>query len=109
MKFIQIDTANRYRNILVQIGSFIGPDTKEIPALVARHYFNMSQIKEPVIKVIYFHQELKRIHSFLDGKRRTHRIANKWILMYDLYCSIFIKNTQEKKEYNKALSKNFRP
>jgi Fic family protein len=97
----------RYIDILFQINSYICPVTQEIPVLSEQLFFNINQIKKPIIKAIYFHQELIRIHSFLDEKRRSTRIANKQILMYHLYLPIFIRDVQEKKEYNKAFSKIF--
>jgi Fic family protein len=68
----------------------------------------MNQIEDPIIKAIYFHHELIRIHPFIDGNGRTTRIAKNWILMYHLYPPIFIRNEQEKKEYIHTLSNSFR-
>ena len=58
---------NRYRDKLVQIGSYICPDPHEIPALVSQLFYNMNQIENPIVKAIYFHHELIRIHPFIDG------------------------------------------
>jgi len=98
---------NRYRDKLVQIGSYICPDYNEIPSLVSQLFFNMNQIENPIIKAIYFHHELIRIHPFIDGNGRTTRIAKNWILMYHLYPPIFIRDEQEKKEYITTLSNSF--
>ncbi len=99
---------NRYRDRLVQIGSYLCPDSNEIPALVSQLFFNMNQIENPVIKAIYFHHELIRIHPFIDGNGRTTRIAKNWILMYHLSPPIFIRDEQEKKEYIMTLSNSFK-
>ena len=99
---------NRYRDRLVQIGSYICPDPLEIPSLISQLFFNMNQIKDPIIKAIYFHHELIRIHPFIDSNGRTTRIAKNWILMYHLYPPIFIRDDQEKKEYITTLSNSFK-
>ncbi len=99
---------NRYRDKLVQIGSYICPDHREIPNLVSQLFFNMNQIENPIIRAIYFHHELIRIHPFIDGNGRTTRIAKNWILMYHLYPPIFIRDNQEKKEYISTLSNSFK-
>jgi Fic family protein len=99
---------NRYRDKLVQIGSYMCPDSHEIPALVSQLFFNMNQIENPIIKAIYFHHELIRIHPFIDGNGRTTRIAKNWILMYHLYPPIFIRDEYEKKEYITTLSNSFK-
>ena len=99
---------NRYRDRLVQIGSYICPDPHEIPSLISQLFFNMNQIEDPIIKAIYFHHELIRIHPFIDGNGRTTRIAKNWILMYHLYPPIFIRDEQEKKEYITTLSNSFK-
>ncbi len=102
-----INHPNRYRDKLVQIGQYICPEPKEIPSLVTQLFYNMNNIKDPIIKAIYFHHELIRIHPFSDGNGRTTRVAKNWILMYNLYPPIFIRDEQEKKEYIYTLSKSF--
>ena len=99
---------NRYRDKLVQIGSYICPDRHEIPTLVSQLFFNINQIENPMIRAIYFHHELIRIHPFIDGNGRTTRIAKNWILMYHLYPPIFIRDELEKKEYISTLSNSFK-
>jgi len=99
---------NNYRQTSVQIGSFICPDAREIPALVSQLFFNLNQIENPIIRAIYFHHELIRIHPFVDGNGRTTRIAKNWTLMYHLYPPIFIRDNSEKSEYIKTLSNSFK-
>lgn len=98
---------NRYRDTLVQIGSYICPDKDDIPGLVSLLFYNITQIKNPIIRAIYFHHELIRIHPFVDGNGRVTRIAKNWMLMYHLYPPIFISNETEKKTYITTLGESF--
>lgn len=99
---------NRYRQTQVQIGAHICPEPGIVPHLVAELYYQMHTITNPVIRAIYFHHELIRIHPFADGNGRVTRIAKNWMLMYDLYPPIFINDAPQKKEYISTLSKSFR-
>ncbi len=99
---------NQYRRSLVQIGGYLCPSPEELNSLVSQLFYNLENISHPLIKAIYLHHELIRIHPFIDGNGRTVRIAKNWILMYNLYPPIFIKDDAEKKEYIKALSQSFR-
>lgn len=98
---------NRYRDKMVQIGSYLCPDPKQVPSLVTELLHNMNSIKNPIIKSIYFHHELIRIHPFIDGNGRTTRIADNWILMYNLYPPVFIRDNDDKANYVTTLSKSF--
>lgn len=99
---------NRFRDRLVQIGGHLCPEPERITGLVGNLFYNMEQIKNPLIKAIYLHHEMIRIHPFVDGNGRITRIAKNWILMYNLYPPIFIKDEIEKKEYIKSLSGSFK-
>jgi Fic family protein len=99
---------NRYRDRLVQIGGHLCPEPERISDLVTNLFFNMEQIQHPLIKAIYLHHEMIRIHPFVDGNGRITRIAKNWILMYNLYPPIFIKDEIEKKEYIESLSNSFK-
>ena len=98
---------NRYRDKLVQIGQYMCPEPLEVASLVSQLFHNMNQIQDPIIRAIYFHHELIRIHPFSDGNGRTTRIAKNWILMYNLYPPIFIRDAKEKKVYIDTLSGSF--
>lgn len=98
---------NKFRQTLVQIGSTVCPEPKEIPTLMTELFRNVSTIDLPVMKAIYLHHELIRIHPFSDGNGRTTRIAKNWILMYNLYPPIFIKDDLEKQEYISTLDDSF--
>jgi Fic family protein len=68
----------------------------------------MQSISNPIIRAIYFHHELIRIHPFVDGNGRVTRIAKNWMLMYDLYPPIFINDAPQKKEYIATLANSFK-
>jgi Fic family protein len=91
----------------VQIGKYLCPLPEMVPGLVSELFYQMSEIKNPIIKAIYFHHEMIRIHPFSDGNGRTIRMAKNWMLMYQLYPSIFISDTDEKKQYINTLEKSF--
>lgn len=99
---------NKYRQTTVQIGDHICPEPDLIPGLVSQLFYNCGQIKSPVIRAVYFHHELIRIHPFVDGNGRVTRIAKNWILMYNMYPPIFINDALEKKEYIETLSSSFK-
>jgi hypothetical protein len=99
---------NRYRQTLVQIGSYICPEPRIVPQLVSELFFRVNSIRNPIIRAIYLHHELIRIHPFVDGNGRVARLAKNWMLMYDLYPPIFINDTLQKKEYIAGLEKSFR-
>jgi len=99
---------NRYRQTLVQIGAHMCPDPEDVPQLVSQLFYQMQSISNPIIKAIYFHHELIRIHPFVDGNGRVTRIAKNWMLMYDLYPPIFINDAPQKKVYITTLSQSFR-
>ncbi len=98
---------NRYRDKLVQIGGYLCPEPSSIPSLVSELFYNINTIKSPIIRAIYFHHELIRIHPFIDGNGRTTRIAKNWILMYNLFPPIFIRDETEKSNYINTLSQSF--
>lgn len=99
---------NSFRKTMVQIGSHICPEPSLLPNLVSEMLFRIETIKSPIIKAIYLHHELIRIHPFLDGNGRVTRIAKNWLLMYNLYPPIFINDATEKKLYITTLSNSFR-
>lgn len=98
---------NRYRQTIVQVGAHICPDPAWVPRLVAELFFRIKSIQNPIVRAIYFHHELIRIHPFVDGNGRVTRIAKNWMLMYDLYPPIFINDAVQKREYITTLGKSF--
>jgi Fic family protein len=99
---------NRYRHSLVQIGAHICPEPFQVPNLVSELFYRIESISNPIIKAIYFHHELIRIHPFADGNGRVTRIAKNWMLMYDMYPPIFIDDAPQKKEYITTLANSFK-
>jgi Fic family protein len=99
---------NRYRQTLVQIGAHICPEPTIVPHLVSELFFKIQSIPNPLIKAIYFHHELVRIHPFVDANGRVARVAKNWMLMFDLYPPIFINDAPQKKEYITTLANSFR-
>lgn len=99
---------NRYRHTMVQIGAHICPDPMMVPSLVAELFYRIQHISNPIIRAIYFHHELIRIHPFADGNGRVTRIAKNWMLMYELYPPIFINDAPQKKDYISTLANSFR-
>jgi Fic family protein len=99
---------NRYRHTLVQIGGHVCPEARLVPKLVNELFFKLESITNPIIRAIYFHHELIRIHPFVDGNGRVTRIAKNWMLMYHLYPPIFINDASQKKEYINTLANSFR-
>lgn len=99
---------NKYRQSLVQIGSYVCPDQSEVPMLVSDLFYRMHSISNPIIRAIYFHHELIRIHPFADGNGRVTRVAKNWMLMYELYPPIFINDSFQKKKYIASLANSFR-
>jgi Fic family protein len=102
-----LEHPNRFRDKHVQIGSYMCPEPSELNALVEELFYKMQQIKNPIYRAIYFHHELIRIHPFVDGNGRTTRIAKNWMLMYNLYPPIFVKDEADNKEYIETLSLSF--
>lgn len=99
---------NRFRDTFVQVGANVCPDPKLLQSLVNELFFKMKSIHNPIIRAIYFHHELIRIHPFADGNGRVTRIAKNWMLMFDLYPPIFIADAHQKKEYIDTLSNSFK-
>jgi Fic family protein len=98
---------NRYRDRIVQIGRYICPEPAHVPGLVNDLFYTLSTMEHPIMKAIYFHHELIRIHPFADGNGRTVRMAKNWILMYELYPPIFISGVAEKRVYIDTLEQSF--
>lgn len=98
---------NKFRSTFVQVGSFLCPPPEEIESLVSELFFHLEQIANPVVRAIYLHHELIRIHPFVDGNGRVSRMAKNWIFLFDLLPPIFIDSPEEKKDYVSALSESF--
>jgi len=99
---------NKFRTTQVQIGASLCPEPQAIQPLVDQVFYNLKHIDHPVIRAIYLHHELIWIHPFADGNGRTIRIAQNWMLMYNLYPPIFIEDEAGKKIYLNTLESSFK-
>lgn len=99
---------NSFRRTLVQVGDYLCPDSERIPSLVDNFFFHLSLIRDPIVRAIYVHHELVRIHPFVDGNGRVSRMAKNWILMYALLPPIYINDASERDAYVRALNSSFR-
>jgi len=100
-------TPNQFRKTIVQFGSSTGAMPKDIPFLIEELFAQLKNIRHPIIRAIYLHHELVRIHPFVDGNGRLSRLAKNWILMYNLYPPMFINNYADKKNYIQRLEGSF--
>lgn len=98
---------NRFRSTTVLFGPCSGAKPTQIPALVEQLFCALREIKHPVTRAVYMHHELVRIHPFVDGNGRLSRMAKNWMLMYELYPPMFIKNISDKKRYIARLQNSF--
>ncbi len=99
---------NRYRDTLVQVGEHLCPEPEQVPQLISELFFKLESIPNTIVRAVYFHHELVRIHPFVDGNGRVARIAKNWILMHDLYPPIFIDDVSVKKKYLSMLGHSFK-
>lgn len=98
---------NRFRSTTVLFGPCSGARPEQIPSLIEQLFYALSEIKHPVTRAVYMHHELVRIHPFVDGNGRLSRMAKNWMLMYELYPPMFIKNISDKKRYIVRLQNSF--
>lgn len=99
---------NRYRSTIVQVGAHICPEPYLVPSLVNELLYKIQSIANPIVRAIYFHHELIRIHPFVDGNGRVTRLAKNWMLMFDLYPPTFMTDVSKKKIYTGTLSDSFK-
>ncbi len=99
---------NRYRQTIVQVGSYLPPEPREVPGLVDELLARLPEIPHPVIRAIYLHHELVRIHPFVDGNGRVGRMAKNWLMMYHLYPPIFIYGREDRTRYIRVSEQSFR-
>jgi Fic family protein len=91
----------------VMVGNYSPPQPQRIFSLLDNMFFNAFEISNPVIKAIYLHHEIVRIHPFTDGNGRLARMVENWILMFELYPPIVISKVIEREKYIRALEKSF--
>ncbi len=107
---IDRSNAGRYRNVPVMIsGSRHVPPQPymiepQMEQFMARFAEMEKQKAHPVIIAAYLHDELVRIHPFIDGNGRTSRLLMNLYLLRSGYTLITLKGSNEEKiNYYKAL------
>ncbi|MFV0582910.1 MAG: Fic family protein [Parabacteroides gordonii] len=110
---INRENAGRYRTVPVMIsGSMhMPPQPYLIENLMEDFILKFKQMEEnkvhPVIIAAYLHDELVRIHPFIDGNGRTCRLLMNLYLLQHGYIIVILKGDNEKKlQYYKALEKS---
>ncbi|GHV16999.1 cell division protein Fic [Bacteroidia bacterium] len=110
---IDRDNSGRYRTVPVMIsGSTHMPPQPYLiePQMEAsiRTYNDMTENNEhPVIIAAYLHDELVKIHPFIDGNGRTSRLLMNLYLLSKGYVIVNLKgDNQSKRHYYEALEKS---
>lgn len=110
-----IDRANagRYRTVPVMItGSrHIPPQPylvfKQIEEFLEMFYAKEAEGMHPVLLAAYLHDELVRIHPFIDGNGRTSRLLMNMYLLSKGYCMVVLRGgNDDRVRYYKALEKS---
>ncbi|MCK9331356.1 MAG: Fic family protein [Candidatus Cloacimonetes bacterium] len=96
-----------YRHNLIKVGKHDAPEPARVFSLVENMFYNGAEISNAIIKAIYYHHELVRIHPFADANGRVARLMENWILMHDLYPPIIISSVKERQSYIRDLEKSF--
>ena len=96
-----------YRKSLIMVGKHTPPEPQRIFSFVENMFFNGTEISNAIMKAIYFHHELVRIHPFADGNGRVARLVENWVLMHDLYPPLIISTVKERQAYIKELAASF--
>lgn len=99
---------NRYRGTLVQVGEHLCPEPGRVPPLMSELFYRLETIPHAILRAVYFHHEMVRIHPFVDGNGRAARIGKNWILMHDLYPPIFIQDAATQMKYRTSLGDSFK-
>lgn len=107
---IDRENAGRYRSVPVMIsGSRHTPSQpylieKQMEDFMARFAQMEAGHAHPVLIAAYLHDELVRIHPFIDGNGRTSRLLMNLYLLRNGYTLVNLKGASEDKlEYYKAL------
>lgn len=110
---INRENAGRYRTVSVMItGSIhIPPQPYLIEKQMEDFILKFQQMERgcihPVIIAAYLHDELVRIHPFIDGNGRTCRLLMNLYLLQHGYTIVTLKGDNDKKlQYYKALEKS---
>jgi len=110
---INRENAGRYRTVPVMItgSTHMPPQPYLIEKQMEDFILKFQQMEtdgiHPVIIAAYLHDELVRIHPFIDGNGRTCRLLMNLYLLQHGYTIVTLKGDNEKKlQYYKALEKS---
>lgn len=110
-----IDKANagKYRNVQVMISGsqYLPPQPyliePQMETFIAEYNRMVEANEHPVIIAAYLHDELVRIHPFIDGNGRTSRLLMNLYLLSKGYVVLSLKGDNEsKRRYYEALEKS---
>ena len=110
---IDRENAGRYRNVPVMISgsTHIPPQPylieKQMEDFILRFKQMEAENVHPVLIAAYLHDELVRIHPFIDGNGRTSRLLMNLYLLRHGYVIITLKGSNDEKvSYYMALEKS---
>lgn len=110
---IDRENAGRYRTVPIMISgsTHMPPQPYLIEKQMEDFILRFRQMKEkkvhPVLVAAYLHDELVRIHPFIDGNGRTSRLLMNLYLLRNGYVIITLKGSNDAKiNYYKALEKS---
>lgn len=110
---INRENAGRYRTVPVMItgSTHMPPQPYLIEKLMEDFILKFQQMEQegahPVVIAAYLHDELVRIHPFIDGNGRTCRLLMNLYLLQHGYTIVTLKGDNEKKlQYYRALEKS---
>ena len=110
---IDRENAGRYRNVPIMISgsTYLPPSPFLIEKLMEEFMFEFDRKEKegehPVIIAAYLHDELVRIHPFIDGNGRTSRLLMNLYLLQRGYTLITLKSDDDiKLHYYNALEKS---
>lgn len=110
---INRENAGRYRTVPVMItgSTHMPPQPYLIEKLMEDFILKFQQMEQegthPVVIAAYLHDELVRIHPFIDGNGRTSRLLMNLYLLQHGYTIVTLKGGDKMKlQYYKALEKS---
>lgn len=113
LRGIDKENAGRYRTVPVMISGsqFIPPQpyliAPQMEAFIEEYERMESEVVHPVLIAAYLHDELVRIHPFIDGNGRTSRLLMNLYLLRQGYPIVSLKSDNDSKlKYYRALEKS---
>lgn len=113
LRGIDRDNAGKYRSVPVMIsGSTHMPPqpfliAPQMEAFIQTYQEMVKDNKHPVVIAAYLHDELVKIHPFIDGNGRTSRLLMNLYLLSKGYAIVNLKgDNQSKRRYYEALEKS---